>query len=256
MKFEFINIDKNIEMIKREEEQPVAIPKSVFVFITIAVIFATGLVVMLAQPENNIANKVAENSEFVSRNTKRTDGDDGFETFAEDEDTTAEELEQLEEGENDSSSDTANSGESGQSAENSTNKTTVNKNEDKVADTTQTAPENKTTTNTNDSDVTQTNIPRATLSPEAAVDNSDEELANVAADVGSFTIPTTVSNTLFKTTSTYAKIGSDGKFFKYTNYTKEAVGTTVPRNELDGIWLFCKYTTLSKAGVTLDAIPR
>lgn len=247
------NIDvKNIEMMSREEEQPVTIPKSVFVFITIAVIFATGLVVMLAQPAKNISNKVADNDQHVSRTSKYKDGDDGFQTFAEDDEIEENEENQDLQQEEDSDSNMSTEETAPTSGEN--NKSDADKANDKNAEannTTTSTSTNKTTTKNNSEDgVIQSNVPRATLSPEKAESDANEELANVAEDVGTFTIPTSVTNTLYKATSPYAKVGSDGAFFKYTNFVKESFGTTVPRNDLNGIWLFCKYPTLSKAGVT------
>lgn len=243
------NVDvKNIEMMKREEEdQPVTIPKSVFVFITIAVIFATGLVVMLAQPNKELGNKVADNSEFVSRTSKHKDGDDGFETFAEEDEEIQENNEQkdLEESQEIEAVNEDTSGEN-----KTENKTPENKTNIDTTSQTSSSSTVKTTTKNNEEDVTQTNVPRATLSPEEADDDKNQELANVTEDMGTFTIPSTVTGSLYKTSDSYAKIGSDGKFSKYTRFVKESFGTTVPRNELNGIWLFCKNITLSKSGIT------
>lgn len=270
-----VRTDKDMSS-KIEDEAQATIPKSVFVFITIAVVFATCLVIKLSMPEDDSKSKVADNNKSTI-NVKQTD-EDGFQNYAE---LTEEEKRLLEESEDRYLID-----ENGQTTTNNNDKSvSTEDNKDSKNDKTTTSSttnnnnttsNNKTTTNVNVSggttttstsnvtsnnvesntvsknNITDTNVPRATISPEEDNDESDEELVYDNSNGGTFTIPCSVPSqgSLYRCSYPYASVGSDGKFIRYTKFTNEPYGTSIQKNDLNGMWLFSRGLALSESSVS------
>lgn len=257
-----LNRDKGM-VSKLEDEQQATVPKSVFIFITIAVIFATCLVLLLAVPSDNSESKVADSSKKSDTSVTKEEEEDGFQTYAElSEEELQEQLDALEdnylasETNNDNSTETATS-----STDKKTNTTTKKNN-----NTTSTGSSNGTTpgtvsnsssnsnqsSSTNKNNVTETNVARPTISPDSDDEEDDSELVEDSSNGGTFTIPCSVPSqgSLYRCAYSYASVGSDGRFVKYSNYVSEPYGTSVQKNDLNGMWLFSKGLALSESTVS------
>lgn len=271
-----IRIDEDIST-KIEDEAQATIPKSIFVFITIAVVFATCLVIILSTKEEDSNLKVADNKNQSSIKVKQYD-EDGFQNYAE---LTEEEKRLLEEAEDsylidENGQTTSNNDKSISTEDNKNNKNDKTNKTTTSSTTNNTTSTNKTTTNLNvsggttttstsnvpsndvqyntvsNNNITDTNVPRATISPEEDDNESDEELVSDNSNGGTFTIPCSVPSqgSLYRCSYPYASVGSDGKFIRYTKFTNEPYGTSIQKNDLNGMWLFSRGLALSESSVS------
>ena len=244
---------------KLEEDSQMSVPKSVFVFITIAVIFATGLVILLTQPSDD-SKSLVSNSKKSSEVSNNSD-EDGFQTYADmSEEELQEKLDALEDGLTDESNDTSqeNVGETSNTENNNTTPTkltesTTTSNNSSVQNNTTTRTSNNVQSNTSSNNSTiNTNVPRPTISPDEDEEDEDEELADNSIDEGTFTLPCSIPSQggLYRCVNANASVGSDGSFAKYTNYVNEPYGASIPKKDLNGMWLVSKGLALSESSIS------
>lgn len=257
------NVKNENNSAKLEEESQINVPKSVFIFITIAVIFATGLVVLLTQPSDSSKSLVSNNKKDSKEVVKQNGEEDGFQTYAEiSEEKLQEKLDELED------SVTSDETENSQTSENRTTdtdnkKTTPSKLAQSDSNSNKTSVQGSSNTTTGNSNDTQysttnknstinTNVPRATIKPDSDDEEDDEELIDDSSDEGTFTLPCSIpaQGGLYRCVYSYASVGSDGRFVKYTNYVNEPYGASIQKKDLNGMWLVSKGLALSESSVS------
>ncbi len=242
--------DKNIATY--EDDVIEVLPKSVFVFITVAVVFVAALVLTVANKEK--VGQVLSGMSTKSSQVRTNDYDEGLDMEDLDVqgelDSNQEDIEDLETLEDEQDIEETREAEGGTSILSTiASATTTKKNKDTTNKTT-----NKTSTTTTtkkQDEVTATSKPAATQQPEQTpTDPSEEEIEEDVEedveepieDVEMTFISLSLSGKLWRCSSEYGVFGAENSFKKCSDlyYIETSNMVMVPLRDKNGIWLDVK----------------
>ena len=236
--------DKNIA--NYEEDVIEVLPKSVFVFITVAVVFVAALILTVANKD-----KVGEVISGITQENKQVitnDYDEGIDLELDEQgelDSNQEDIEDIEELEeledaDEERADLLSTLVLAETTKNDTDTKTTNKTTNKT--TTKTAA---TTTKTDK--VAATAKPETTTKPVATtkpsvIEEEEEEEEEAIEDVEMTFIALSLTGKLYRCSSSYGVFGSESSFKKCSDsyYVETSNMVMVPKSDKNGIWLDVK----------------